>query len=538
MNGALDAQSYRGRPFAGTLLVAGTVLASLTEALASTIPTLARDDIIGSTHATPDEFAWLDFGYVTLKLLGFLLAPWLLMRIGTRMLVIIATLAMGLASCIAICTVQLELLVSVRVIQGLSGGVLLVAGQTALFLAFPKKHQPIVQAVFAMGAIVAPATAALALEGWLLDFLSWAWIFFSIVPLSLAAAGILLLADDPPVSLAPVRPFDWVRAMLISVALVCVCYVLSRGSRWDWLEQPHILWLTVLGGASFLFALGRHAFENGRRLFDAAPFRVEGFSFAFAVSFVAGAALSGSAFLIPLFSRSSLALTYLETGQLLLPSGVFFSASLLLTAYLIQARRVPPIFTIPVGILLIMTAMWMLSGATSESGPGDMMMPILVRGVGFGFVFLSITLTAFMGLERRDLATGIGLFNVGRQLGGLIGVAVLATLIDHQVARNVTVLGASVVAGEPAVSERMTTFSAVLAEHGISPATTASLATRLLDRSLIDQSNVIAFNTGFNCVALLFVFAAPLMVALKIVLHMLARRAQLPRPSGGVGGQS
>jgi DHA2 family multidrug resistance protein len=316
--------THSSRPVAGTFLLAGTVLASLTEALAGTIPTLARDDIMGSTHATPDEFAWLDFGYVTLKLLGFLIAPWLLTHFSTRMLVIIATLAMGVASSIATCTVRLELLVAVRMIQGLSGGVLLVAGQTALFLVFPKKQQPIVQAVFAMGAIVAPATAALTLEGWLLDLLSWTWIFFSIVPLSLAAAGLLLVADDPPASLAPVRPFDWVGAMLISVALFCVSYVLSRGSRWDWLEEPHILWLTVLGGASFLFVLGRHAFGNGRRLFDAAPFCVESFSFAFAVSFVAGAGLSGSAFLIPLFSRSSLALTYLETGKLLLPSGALF----------------------------------------------------------------------------------------------------------------------------------------------------------------------------------------------------------------------
>jgi hypothetical protein len=178
---------------------------------------------------------------------------------------------------------------------------------------------------------------------------------------------------------------------------------------------------------------------------------------------------------------------------------------------------------------MIMTAMWMLSGTTSVSGPDDMMTPILIRGVGFGFVFLSITLTAFMGLERRDLAIGISLFNVGRQLGSLIGVAVLATLIDHQVARNVTVLGASVVVGEPTVSERMTTLSAVLAEHGFSTTTTASASIRLLDQALIDQSTVIAFNTGFNCVALLFVLAAPLMIVFKVFLRMVAQRVKGPR---------
>lgn len=96
---------------------------------------------------------------------------------------------------------------------------------------------------------------------------------------------------------------------------------------------------------------------------------------------------------------------------------------------------------------MIMVAMWMLSGSTSESGADDMMAAILLRGFGLGFLFLSITLIAFSNLDSRNLASGIGLFNTGRQLGGLAGVAALQTLIDHNVAGNVAVLGANVTAG-------------------------------------------------------------------------------------------
>ena len=145
----------------------------------------------------PDEFAWLDIGYTALKLIGFVAAPWLMTRFNPRSLIIGATLVMGVACGLAAITARLDLLVALRIIQGLSGGILLVAGQAIIFLAYPRSHQPILQALFAMGSVVAPATIAPALQGWLLDSHSWTWIFFSVVPVALAAAGLLLIADGP-----------------------------------------------------------------------------------------------------------------------------------------------------------------------------------------------------------------------------------------------------------------------------------------------------------------------------------------------------
>jgi MFS transporter, DHA2 family, multidrug resistance protein len=171
---------------------------------------------------------------------------------------------------------------------------------------------------------------------------------------------------------------------------------------------------------------------------------------------------------------------------------------------------------VPFGILMIMIAMWMLSGSTSESGADDMMAAILLRGLGLGFLFLSITLIAFSDLNDRNRASGIGLFDTGRQLGGLIGVAGLQTLIEHNVAINVAVLGANVTAGVPAVGERLTTTTAMLAARGMDAVAASRAATTLLGRVTIGQSTVIAFDTAFNAVALLFVIAAPVLVTIKI----------------------
>lgn len=526
MTAALVATPCRDRPATGTLLVAGIVLATLTEAIASTVLSLGRGDIIGDTYATPDEFAWLDIGYTAPKLIGFMAAAWLMNRMNPRSLIVGSALVMGTACAIAAITARLDLLVLLRVMQGFSGGILLVAGQAIIFLACRRRNQPILQALFAIGSVVAPATIAPALQGWFLDSQSWMWSFFSVVPVSLAAAGFLLLADCPaPVKVAR-RPFDWFGFSLVFTTLFCFTYVFSQGSRWDWLEESRILWLTMIGTAALLAFIGQQAMAKGQGLLDFTLFRSEDFSFAFIVSFVAGAALFGSAFLIPSFAVSVLAFTPTEAGLLLLPSGALFIGTLLLAAFVMQARHVPPIATVPFGILMIMVAMWMLSGSTIESGADDMMPAILLRGLGLGFLFLSITLIAFSKLNDQNLASGIGLFNTGRQLGGLMGVAWLQTLIENNVAVNVAVLGANVTAGIPAVSERLATTTTMLAAKGTDPVAAGLAATSLLGRAVAGQSTVIAFDTAFNAVALLFVIAAPVLVAIRISLSRYMRKRQ------------
>lgn len=503
---------------AAALLLMGIVLAALTEAIASTVLALGRSDIIGDTYATPDEFAWLDIAYTAFKLIGFMTAPWWFKCFYPRHVILAATLIMGLACAGAALTAQLELLVLLRAVQGFAGATVLVGGQAILFRTYARAYQPVLQAVFAMGAVVAPATLAPALQGWLLDSQSWAWIFFCVVPLALMAAGLLLFVDAPVPRRHRARHFDWTGFVLMSCGLLCFTYVLSQGSRWDWFEAPRILWLTMLGTSALLAFVGQQLQADGERLLDFTLFKSSDFAFAFIVSFVAGAALFGSAYLIPAFALSVLGFTPTDAGLLLLPSGAVFCAGLLVSAYLFQARRIAPFVTVPFGILMLMLAMWMLSGSTSENGSDDMMAALLLRGLGLGFLFLSITLIAFSHLGNRTLAAGIGLFNTGRQLGGLMGVAGLQTLIDHNLVNNAVVLGTHLMPGSPALFERLSTTTALLASKGLDAEAAGRAATNLLGRVVSGQSMVIAFDTAFVAVVLLFAVAAPVLVGIKIGL--------------------
>src|SRR5690606_41534697 len=186
--------SSQTRQNTGCLLLAGIVIATLTEAIAGTALTLGKGHIIGDVYATPDEFAWLDIGYTTLKMIAFLMASWIATTVNLRIIVVAATVMITLASAATALTTRLDLLIVLRAFQGFSGGLLLVIGQTVIFRDFSPSRQPVLHALFATGAVVAPATLVQALHGWLLDSESRRCTCFCVVPIGSRAAGLVLLS--------------------------------------------------------------------------------------------------------------------------------------------------------------------------------------------------------------------------------------------------------------------------------------------------------------------------------------------------------
>jgi DHA2 family multidrug resistance protein len=508
----------------GWLLIAGIGLGAAAEAVASTALATGRLDMLGDIHATADEFAWLDIGYTAAKFTAFATTAWLIRSLSAVVTLRAATGLLALACGLAALTPELDLLVALRVLQGFAGGVLLVCGQTALFQLFEPKRQPLVQSLFAIGAVVAPAAFVPLLSGWMIDSWSWNWIFLTGFAVALFALALIVAGGQLEGMEAASGGLDWPGLVLLAVTATALTYVLTQGSRWNWLDDRSIAVLAAVGTAlSVIFAislLGSHK----DKLIEMTVFRNRDFAFAFPVTVVAGFALNGSAYIIPSFAVSVLGMTATQAGWLLLPSGFLFITTLLLVALLVSRTRLAPIATVPAGILIFAAAMWMLSRTNGESGTPDMSLAVVLRGSGLGFLFLSLTLIALAGLPRATLVHGVALFNIGRLAGGQIGIASLQTLIDHQTAQNLTVLAANLTNGRPAVIDRIAQITGLLAARGVEPGSVARAAINLLGRQVVTQATVISFETAFLAILLLFVAAAPVLVAYRIVLGRLAGR--------------
>jgi DHA2 family multidrug resistance protein len=468
--------------------------------------------------------AWLGIAYLIAKITCLPLGASLVARFDTVRVLAAATVLVTLASFACGLAVDLEALVFWCAVQGMGGAVLLVAGQTPLLKIFPRDRQPSVQAVYATAVILAPASLAPGIEGWLTDALSWPAIFLLNALLGLAGLVAIARGFKEKRPRAHVMRLDWVGLGLLALAASGVVYVLQEGNRYDWFEEPHIRWLSVGGVAAFALFL---AWEKRRQhcdpLIDFAVFRSQSFTFGFVVSFVAGFALSGSAFLISAFAFTVLEFAPTYAGLLLLPASISVALGLLLAAMLLQRPGFVPLRLVPLGILCFMTAMWWLSHATGQSGLPDLIPPLLLRGFGLGVLFNALTVITLTGLAGLQTAHGVVLFNIGRQMGGLIGIAFLQTYLDHQIALNRGVLAAYLAPGNPLLVERQAQIAERLAARGYDAGDATMAAMAIIAKSAQTQIAALSFNEAFLAVALIFLFAAPLMAAVKLIQARVAR---------------
>jgi MFS transporter, DHA2 family, multidrug resistance protein len=497
------------------LLLAGLSSVAVMDSINSTVLSIARAQMMGSSHATPDEIAWLNIAYFIAKLTMFPVAVWIVMRAGFRRALLGATSLLLVSALACGMTTDLGQLIAWRIAQGAGGAVLLVAAQTLLFEIFPARQQGVVQAVFALAIIMMPVAIAPALQGWTTDTLSWSWIFL----LSLPFGAIGLLSLLLPVDERPRRAgrLDWPGAILLGIAMACLVFVLQEGSRYDWFEEPKIVSLSIGGVVALaLFVAWEVRVQKCCALIDFGVFRDQHFTFGFIVSFIAGCALFGSAFIIPAFALLVIDLGPTHAGLLQLPSSAVLGLGLLTVGGLIQFGKVPPINFIPFGILCFMTAMWMLSDLTVESGVPDMTSPLLLRGLGLCLLFIPLTISTLSDLGEKLIAHGVALFNFGRQMGGLVGISCLSTYLDHQASLNRSVLASYLGSGNAALAERHDTVAALLVARGYNPAEAPSAAMAVIEKTIQAQVDVLSFSEAFLALALLFVVAVPILVSIKL----------------------
>lgn len=488
------------------------------DALNGTLFTIARPQIMGATGSTPDEVAWINLAYLMAKVACLPAAAWWTDRIGETRILAFAIVFITLSSLVCAVPANFPALIAGRVIQGTAGATLLVAAQTIVFRLFGNTCQPVAQAVFALGIVMAPTTLAPAVQGVLTDEISWHWVFW--LNTFLGAFVLLFLlpfAQYLPNSRQVFAAFDWIGFLIFAGAMTTLLYVLLEGPRWNWFDDPHIVAIALVC-LCCLAALVVWAWLWPHRstMFNSTVFSESHFTFGFFVSFVAGFAMFGSAFLIPAFALNVLALPATDAGLLLLPSSLAVGSGLLAAGILISANNLSPLKFVPLGILLMMAAMWMMSRSTLESGADDLWLALLIRGFGLGFLFLAITQITFKSILPNQTAAGVAMFNFGRQLGGIIGISFLTTFINDRIAENRTVLIEHIDAGSLIFQMRQTSIAETLQLRGLDPGLASGTAANIVQNTVQQQVASLSFNDAFFSLVMLFVFAVPLVLLFKL----------------------
>ena len=502
--GAVDSHSNSWLKWAIALTVS---LGAILEVIDTSIVNVALVDMQGSLGATLSEIGWVITGYAIANVIIIPLSAWLGDYFGRKTYFIFSLIAFTLASVLCGLSINLPMLIFARILQGLGGGGLLAKAQAILFETFPREEQGVAQALFGVGVIAGPAIGP-TLGGYLTDTLGWRWIFFINIPFGILAVVMAwIFLPKPAPDAYRSHTVDWLGIILLTVGLAGLQTMLEEGQKDDWFSSAFIVTMAVIGiGGLSLFVW--HELTTEHPAVDLRVLRFPSLAAGSIYSMVLGMGLYGALFAVPIFTQSVLHFTAMQTGLLLLPGALVSAAMMVLMGK--ATRWLDPRLLIAMGGLITVAVMFSLTNLNPQTGTEELFWPLIWRGAGTVMMFLPLSLATLGPLPKEAISAGSGLYNLTRQLGGSIGIALLTTLLAQREAFHRAILVESVSLYNDATAQRLDQLSGALFTQGIDPATPHTQALKLIDQVINTQAAILSFEDIFRVVGIVFICSLPL----------------------------
>ena len=513
MTAAAAALNFRYR----WLILAGLILAAAMEVLDTTIINVALPQMAGSLSTTTQEIAWVSTGYILSNVVVLPMTAFFNTLFGRRNYLTGSIMLFTIASFFCGTSHTLVELILWRVLQGAGGAALISTAQATLVQVFSAKEQAIVQPVFLLGLVVFP-TIGPALGGWITDAANWNWCFFINLPIGLLAGGLVffLLHDTEPARRD--APVDWAGIGLLAVGLATLQYVLEEGEQDDWFNSMTIVRLALLSAASLIgLVLWELSPQNKAPVVDFRVLKNRSLSAGIILFIAVGFGLYGVNYLYPLLAQQQEGLSAMQSGVALLPGGIATAISIVFCGVISSSPKssIDARLLTFIGIVLSIVGMWGLAHLNSQSGTPDTFWPLLIRGFSVGFLFIPVNQLAIGSLNRDEINQGTGLLGLARQLGGSLGIAILATYLQNQQHINRANLVGYLTPSHPAYNDRVAGLAGALTAGGYSHADAQTGALGLIDQTLTQQVFAMSFNDTFLVLMLISAAMIPTLLLLK-----------------------
>ncbi len=513
------------------LILLGLITAAIMEVLDTTIVNVALPQMAGNLGATFQEVAWISTGYILANVIVLPMTAFLTATFGRKRYLVFSIFLFIVASFLCGTSHSLGELVVWRIVQGAGGAALLSTAQATLRQIFPREQQGMVQAIFMMGVVVAP-TLGPTLGGWITDNYTWNWCFFINIPIGLVSAFLVFtFLHDPPGHVKRTGQVDVLGIGLLAVGLGSLQYVLEEGQRNDWFNDPLILRLSLLSGVMIALMLWWELSpRNADPVVNLRVLKNRDLAAATFLFVALGFGLYGGVYLFPLFAQSVLGFTPTTTGLALMPGGLGTAASALMCGRLLSnpKSRLDPRMLILFGFTIFVGALWILAHLTTAAGENDVRLALLVRGFGLGFLFTPINNAAYGNVDPRIAQQASGLVNLSRQLGGSFGIAILGTYLNNRTQQHRVDLISNIYSGSTLLQSRLNGLTSTFHSHGMSIGAAAHAATLMVDRTLMRQAQMLAYNDSWMLILLSFVATSPAILLLRRPRSMGGSRGSAP----------
>ena len=483
------------------------------QVVATSLPTIQD-----ALNIQPDQMSWIQTAYLIAEVIAIPLTGILTRALSMRWLFVLAVGIFTLASLGCASSETFPALIAWRVLQGFSGGTLIPAVFCAVFTLFPTARQGIATTLGGVLAVLAPTVGPI-VGGWITATYSWHWLFLiNIIPGIVAAIIAGLLLPKAPMRLRAARTIDLPALGLMAIALAALELALKEAPQRGWTSVlvAGLLLLSLVTLAGFV----RRTLRAPHPIVELRNFADRGFTIGCILSFVLGIGLFGAVYLMPVFLAFVRHHDALEIGEIMLVTGIAQLA--MAPVAVVLERRVDARLLTALGFAVFAVGLGLSYWQTRHTDYDEMFWPQIVRGVAIMFCLLPPTRLALGTLALVNVPDASGLFNLMRNLGGAIGLALIDTVIYGRAPGYAKAIAHRLQAGDMDTARFVGLPLDVFAARWREPLTAGTKA--MLQPLIVDAALTQAINTAWLMIAIL--------TAAALLCVPFARR---PRAGGDAG---
>jgi DHA2 family multidrug resistance protein len=478
-------------------------------------------DIQAGLSASSSEVSWVQTAYLIAEVIAIPLSGFLSRAFGTRLLFAISAAGFTLSSFLCGFASNIEEMILWRALQGFLGAGMIPTVFASAYTIFPRSKFHIVGPIIGLVATLAP-TVGPTVGGYITDAMSWHWLFFvNIPPGILITIGVLMLVDFDQPNFKLLERFDWFGLIFMAGFLGSLEYVLEEGPQYEWIQDTSVAICAVVCVVSAVAFFWR-VLTAGEPIVDLRAFSNRNFAVGCLLQFCIGIGLYGLTYIYPRYLAEVRGYSALMIGETMFVSGVVMFLMAPIVGRMMQ--RFDMRYIIAFGLVTFALGSYQMTGITRDYDFWELFVPQVLRGVGMMCAMVPTNNIALGTLAPDRVKNASGLFNLMRNLGGAVGLAVINQVLNDRTDLHISRLQERVNWGNATAVETLNNFTQRL--QGMGDA--AVMAMKQLSQIVHRQAVVMGYGDAFFMLTLFY-------IGLSLTV-MLLKKPSSPAMGGGGGG--
>jgi DHA2 family multidrug resistance protein len=481
------------------MITLSIMLATIMQALDTTIANVALPHMQGSLQASQDQITWVLTSYIVAAAIALPLTGWLCGRFGRRKVFLVSVVGFTIASALCGLAGSLVEIVGARLLQGVFGAALVPLSQAVLLDINPREKVGQAMAIWGAGIMVGPILGPL-LGGWLTDNFDWRWVFFINLPVGvLAWWGI---ARYLPESKPGKEKLDVFGFVTLSLFIGMLQMFLDRGEQLDWFQSWEIRLEAAAAVVALAFFIVHTATVQGVSFLDRRLLKDRNFVTGLLFAFIVGMILYATMALLPNFLQGLMGYPVVYTGEVTAPRGIGTMIAMLVVGRLVQRFDVRAIMAVGFGLTAF--SLWQMTRMTLQMDSSLIVMSGFIQGLGIGFTFVPLSTAAFATLAPELRHQGTPVFSLLRNIGSSVGISVVQSLLTHGTGEAHAQIAATVAPGN---------LGLLQLPAMVNPGTAVGLA--VLNGEVTRQAAMVGYLDDFAVMLIITLLAIPLLLLIR-----------------------